>query len=205
MSISFQQFRQGHTNTIVFHRLGRMPLISGLALVWMMRYQGKDKKGHEKMTDDNRIAWQVDHFDGLGAKQLYELLKLRLDVFVVEQACAYPELDGKDVFSDTLHITGRAQDSSLAAYARILAPGVRFSNVSFGRVVVAPAFRKTGLGHVLVKKILAVTARTWPNKDVTISAQNYLRSFYKSHGFVPVSNTYLEDGIAHIDMTRNQA
>jgi ElaA protein len=157
------------------------------------------------MTDDNKIAWQVTRFDALDANQLYELLKLRVDVFVVEQACAYPELDGKDVLADTLHLTGRAQDGSLAAYARILAPGVRFSNAGFGRVVVAPAYRKTGLGHVLVKKILAVIARTWPNTDVTISAQTYLDSFYKSHGFVPVSDPYLEDGIAHIDMDLNQA
>ncbi|MFO7912562.1 MAG: GNAT family N-acetyltransferase, partial [Desulfotignum sp.] len=113
------------------------------------------EKRHENMTDDNQIAWQVHHFDALDAKQLYELLKLRVDVFVVEQACAYPELDGKDVLPDTLHLTGRARDGTLAAYARILAPGARFANISFGRVVVAPLYRKTGLGHALVKKILA--------------------------------------------------
>jgi len=75
------------------------------------------------MTDDNLVAWQTNRFDALDAKQLYELLKLRVDVFVVEQACAYPELDGKDVLPDTLHLTGRTKDGSLAAYARILAPG----------------------------------------------------------------------------------
>ena len=157
------------------------------------------------MTDDNPMAWQICHFDALDAKQLYELLKLRVDVFVVEQVCAYPELDGKDMLADTLHLTGRAQDGSLAAYARILAPGIRFSDISFGRVVVAPLYRKTGQGHALVKKILAEAGRFWPGKDITIGAQTYLQEFYRCHGFVPVSDPYLEDGIAHIDMTRNQA
>ncbi|MCF8093244.1 MAG: GNAT family N-acetyltransferase [Desulfotignum sp.] len=157
------------------------------------------------MTDNNKIEWQVSRFDALDANQLYELLKLRVDVFVVEQACAYPELDGKDLLADTLHLTGRVQDGSLAAYARILAPGVRFSNISFGRVVVAPLYRKTGLGHALVKKILAEAVRVWPARDITIGAQTYLKDFYRCHGFVPVSAPYLEDGIAHIDMTRNQA
>lgn len=157
------------------------------------------------MTDDNQITWQADHFEALDATQLYELLKLRVDVFVVEQACAYPELDGKDMLADTLHLTGRAQDGRLAAYARILAPGIRFPDISFGRVVVTPLYRKTGLGHALVKKILAESGRAWPGRDITIGAQTYLEEFYRCHGFVPVSDPYLEDGIAHIDMTRNQA
>jgi ElaA protein len=157
------------------------------------------------MTDDNKIAWQITRFDALEPKQLYDLLKLRVDVFVVEQACAYPELDGKDMLADTLHLIGRAQDGSLAAYARILAPGTRFSSISFGRVVVAPLYRKTGLGHALVKKILDEAGRVWPGRDITIGAQTYLVHFYRCHGFVPVSAPYLEDGIAHIDMTRNQA
>lgn len=157
------------------------------------------------MTEDTTIAWQVTRFDALDANHLYELLKLRVDVFVVEQACAYPELDGKDVLPDTLHLTGRTKDGSLAAYARILAPGARFSNISFGRVVVAPLYRKTGLGHALVKKILDEAGRLWPGRGITIGAQTYLKDFYRCHGFVPVSDPYLEDGIAHIDMTRNQA
>jgi ElaA protein len=171
----------------------------------MMGYQEENGKRHENMTDDNPVAWQTNRFDALDAKQLYELLKLRVDVFVVEQACAYPELDGKDVLPDTLHLTGRTKDGSLAAYARILAPGARFSNISFGRVVVAPLYRKTGLGHFLVKKILAEAGRVWPGRGITIGAQTYLVHFYRCHGFVPVSDPYLEDGIAHIDMTRNQA
>jgi len=157
------------------------------------------------MTDANPMAWQISRFNALDVKQLYELLKLRVDVFVVEQACAYPELDGKDMLADTLHLTGRSQEGSLAAYGRILPPGVRFPDISFGRVVVAPLYRKTGLGHALVKKILAESGRAWPGRDITIGAQVYLKEFYRCHGFVPVSDPYLEDGIAHIDMTRNQA
>jgi ElaA protein len=157
------------------------------------------------MTEDIRIEWQVRRFDELASGQLYELLRLRVDVFVVEQACAYPELDGKDLLADTRHLTGRAKDGRLAAYARILAPGVRFSDISFGRVVVAPLYRETGVGHLLVKQILAAAGRIWPGKGITISAQTYLTAFYQSHGFVPVSDPYLEDDIPHIDMARNQA
>lgn len=157
------------------------------------------------MTDGNPIEWQVCRFDELAPTQLYEILKLRVDVFVVEQACAYPELDGKDLLTDTRHLFGRATDGVLAAYARILAPGVRFSDISFGRVAVAPVYRKSGLGHLLVKQILAAAGRIWPGKGITISAQTYLTAFYRSHGFVPVSDPYLEDDIPHIDMTRNQA
>lgn len=157
------------------------------------------------MTNESTMAWQVCRFDELAPGQLYELLKLRVDVFVVEQACAYPELDGKDLLADTRHLFGRAKDGGLAAYARILAPGVRFSDISFGRVVVAPLYRNNGLGHILVKQILAAAGRIWPGRGITISAQTYLTAFYRSHGFVPVSDPYLEDDIAHIDMTRNQA
>jgi ElaA protein len=157
------------------------------------------------MTEGNSIEWQVCRFDELAPGQLYELLRLRVDVFVVEQACAYPELDGKDLLADTRHLLGRATDGGLAAYARLLAPGVRFSDISFGRVAVAPVYRKTGLGHLLVKQILAAAGRIWPGKGITISAQTYLTAFYRSHGFVPVSDPYLEDDIPHIDMTRNRA
>ncbi|EMS78556.1 GNAT family N-acetyltransferase [Desulfotignum phosphitoxidans] len=155
------------------------------------------------MTDDICIEWQVCGFEELTPGLLYELLKLRVDVFVVEQACAYPELDGKDQLADTRHLIGRVQDGSLAAYARILAPGVRFSDISFGRVVVAPLYRKKGLGHLLMKQILAAAGQLWPGCHITISAQTYLTAFYRSHGFVPVSDSYPEDGIDHIDMTHN--
>ncbi|MFU8768926.1 MAG: GNAT family N-acetyltransferase [Desulfotignum sp.] len=157
------------------------------------------------MTEGNLIEWQVCRFDELAPGQIYELLRLRVDVFVVEQACAYPELDGKDLLADTRHLLGRAPDGGLAAYARLLAPGGRFSDISFGRVAVAPVYRKKGLGHLLVKQILAVAGRIWPGKGITISAQTYLTAFYRSHGFVPVSDPYLEDDIPHIDMTRNRA
>jgi ElaA protein len=157
------------------------------------------------MTDDHAIEWQICRFDELLPGQLYELLKLRVDVFVVEQACAYPELDGKDLLSDTRHLTGRTKDDSLAAYARILAPGVRFADISFGRVAVAPFYRKSGLGHLLVNQILSAAGQIWPGRGITISAQTYLTAFYSAHGFVPVSDSYLEDDIPHIDMTWNQA
>ncbi len=156
------------------------------------------------MTDDRCIEWQVCCFEKLTPEVLYELLRLRVDVFVVEQACAYPELDGKDLLPDTRHIIGRVHHGGLAAYARILAPGVRFYDISFGRVVVAPLYRKKGLGHLLMEQILAAAGQFWPGRNITISAQTYLTAFYRSHGFVPVSAAYPEDGIDHIDMAKNQ-
>jgi ElaA protein len=157
------------------------------------------------MTDHTATEWQICRFDELLPGQLYELLKLRVDVFVVEQACAYPEIDGKDMLADTRHLTGRVKDGSLVAYARILAPGVRFADLSFGRVAVAPRYRKNGLGHLLVKQVLSAAAGIWPGRGITISAQTYLTEFYRFHGFIPVSDPYLEDDIPHIDMAWNQA
>lgn len=147
------------------------------------------------------VEWNVRHFDALNTMQLYDILRLRTDVFVVEQACAYPELDGKDVLSETLHLTGRDNDGTLAAYLRILGPGISYEYPSFGRVVVAPSHRSRGLSHELVNRAKAMISQTWPGRAITIGAQEYLVAFYRSHGFEPVSEPYLEDGIPHVDMT----
>ncbi|MBU0970724.1 MAG: GNAT family N-acetyltransferase [Proteobacteria bacterium] len=149
------------------------------------------------------IQWEIKKFSELTATQLYEQLRLRVEVFVVEQACPYPELDGKDLHMETLHLSVRMA-GTLAAYLRILAPGVSYPGVSLGRVVTARAFRRQGLSHLLIEKALELAREKWPGIAIQIGAQEYLRPFYQSHGFDPTSKIYLEDGIPHIDMVLKQ-
>ena len=148
------------------------------------------------------VLWDVRKFKDLKIEELYDLLRLRVDVFVVEQACPYPELDGRDTHEETLHVAAWTENQTPAAYLRILAPGVSYPDVSIGRVVVAGAFRGQGLSHSLIKRAVAVIQARWPGHSITIGAQEHLKLFYQSHGFIPVSDTYLEDNIPHLDMTR---
>lgn len=150
------------------------------------------------------IQWEIKKFSELTAVELYELLRLRVDVFVVEQACPYPELDGKDLNLETLHVAIRLADGNLAAYFRILAPGVSYPGVSIGRVVTAKAFRGRGLSHGLIEKAIELARENWPGIPIQIGAQEYLKRFYQSHGFETTSKIYIEDGIPHIDMVRKQ-
>lgn len=150
------------------------------------------------------IQWVIKKFNQLTTTELYDLLRLRVDVFVVEQGCAYPELDGKDLHVDTLHLAARTADQELAAYLRILAPGVSDLGVTIGRVVTANNFRGRGLGHELIEKAIELAGLTWPGIPLHMGAQNYLRAFYELHGFEAISEIYIEDNIPHIDMIQNQ-
>ena len=150
------------------------------------------------------IQWEIKKFSELTAPELYELLRLRVDVFVVEQTCPYPELDGKDILAHTIHVAARMAEGHLAGYLRILAPGVSYPGVSFGRVVTAMAFRGRGLSHGLIEKAVELARVNWPCVPIQIGAQEYLRAFYLSHGFEVISEIYDEDGIPHIDMIRKQ-
>ena len=145
--------------------------------------------------------WQVKRFHELNTKELYDLLRLRTDIFVVEQKCPYPELDGKDVHGGTIHLWAPAR--IMTACLRILAPGVSYGGVSFGRVAVHKEFRGNGLAHEMVDKAIEIAGRTWPGIKIEIGAQEYLTAFYKFHGFRTVSDPYLEDNIPHIDMVLN--
>ena len=149
------------------------------------------------------MEWQLKKFKQLDVDELYELLKLRVDVFVVEQNCPYPETDEKDRHPDALHLSGRNSDNGkCTAYLRILPPGVSFKEASVGRVVVAKENRKEGISSIMVKKAIKIIENTWPENNIKIGAQVYLKQFYESHGFKSASNEYLEDGIPHIDMLR---
>lgn len=146
------------------------------------------------------MQWNDYGFTELSTEQLYELIKLRIDVFVVEQNCPYPELDGKDCLADTRHLLGCDKQGRIVAYARILAPGVSYPDASIGRVLVAESARGGGVAHQLMQNAIAVARAHWPVANIQIGAQKYLADFYQRQGFMQVSDVYLEDGIPHMDM-----
>ncbi|MEX3072067.1 GNAT family N-acetyltransferase [Vibrio alginolyticus] len=150
------------------------------------------------------LTWITLPFTQLTTLQLYELMRLRVDVFVVEQTCPYPELDGKDTLEGVYHLLGYDGDE-LVACARLLPTGTTYDNVSIGRVVTKQSARGGGLGHKLLQQALAQCEALWPEQTIDIGAQEHLIQFYASHGFTVISDSYLEDGIPHVDMRRAAA
>jgi ElaA protein len=147
-------------------------------------------------------TWQIKHFSSLSIDELYEILKLRIDVFVVEQCCYYPDIDGIDRHKDTLHVFCY-QQGKIASYLRILAKGQSYDDyIAIGRVIVAEHARATGLGHKLMIKALTVCQQYFPEQQIKISAQEHLENFYNQHGFERTSAMYLEDNIPHIAMLK---
>lgn len=151
-------------------------------------------------AQEHRLAALWADLADLSPARLHAAFRLRVDVFVVEQACAYAEIDGLDPLARHLLVED-ADNGQLAAYLRLLPPEAG-SGVRFGRIVIAPARRGIGLGGYLMAEGLAEAARAFPGRDVELSAQAHLLKFYRSHGFEAVSETYLEDGIPHIDMRK---
>lgn len=148
----------------------------------------------------NDINWKNKNFSQLSTNELYDLLKLRIDIFVVEQACYYPDLDEHDRHPETQHLFCY-QNGSMTAYLRILPKGLTYpDNISIGRVVIAPSARGKGLGHQLMQVALTQCLQHFPEDTIKISAQEHLEKYYNQHGFVRVSERYLEDGIPHISM-----
>ncbi|RBW66946.1 GNAT family N-acetyltransferase [Vibrionales bacterium C3R12] len=145
------------------------------------------------------ISWQLATFSQLTTSQLHELIQLRINIFVVEQTCPYPELDGKDCMDGVHHLMG-FDNGNLVACARLLPTGISYDNVSIGRVATKESARGTGLGHQLVKQALLQCENLWPGETIDIGAQEHLEHFYLQHGFQSISETYLEDDIPHIDM-----
>ena len=147
------------------------------------------------------LNWILRTFNELSAAELYAIMQLRNEVFVVEQDCVYQDADDKDQAS--LHFCGW-HGSKLVAYTRILPPGIAFKEASIGRVVTSPAYRRTGVGRVLMQKSIELTFNSFNCSQVRIGAQVYLTKFYSSLGFIPCSEEYLEDGIPHIEMILNK-
>ncbi len=148
---------------------------------------------------NNVIKWCAQTFDELSNKELFSIYKLRTAVFVVEQNCPYQEVDDKDL--QAIHFSGYLGED-LVAYCRILPAGVSYPEISIGRVVVAPEYRKSGVGRELMAQALAYIENSMNTAIVRISAQTYLKQFYESLGFVQQKEEYLEDGIPHIEMLR---
>ena len=153
------------------------------------------------MVDDNHtLAWAVLAAGELDVPTLYDVLALRSAVFVVEQGCAYQDLDGLDLAEGTVHVIGR--DGRIAAYARVLAPDSQHRSPRIGRVLVAPEARGRQLARTLMRLALEAVGARWPETPVELGAQAHLTSFYASLGFEPVSQPYDEDGIPHVWMRR---
>ena len=146
------------------------------------------------------LNWRCERYAGLGVDDLYDLLALRSEVFVVEQQCLFQDIDGADRAS--AHLLGRDAAGVLQAYLRIVDPGVKYLEPSLGRVVTARDARGMGLGHGLMAEGLARCAAAWPGRAIRIGAQARLAAFYAGHGFVRDGEDYLEDGIPHCEMLR---
>ena len=145
------------------------------------------------------ITWRFVPFSALTTLELYELLRLRSEVFVLEQACAFLDMDGAD--TEAMHLLGE-RDGRLAAYARCFAAGVKFAEASIGRVVTHASARGGGIGHVLMKEAVDRLQARWGPQAIRIGAQARLQNFYEQHGFVQNGEPYMEDGIPHIEMLR---
>ena len=146
------------------------------------------------------MNFQIKTFEELNTKQLYNILQLRSEVFVVEQDCVYQDIDFKD--QKALHVFACKNDK-IVAYTRIFKPGDYFNNASIGRVVIAASERKYGFGHDLMKASVKAIKNYFKVDKITISAQKYLKKFYETHQFIQVGEEYLEDGIPHIRMDKN--
>lgn len=147
--------------------------------------------------------WQWSSFADLPNKDLYEMLAQRQNVFVLEQQCLYPDLDGYD--QEAWHLLGwKIIDGKrqLAASLRVIAPGVKYTEMSIGRVLSTSAARGTGVGRELLAEGIARAEQLYPGHRLRIGAQQYLESFYGSFGFKTVSAPYDEDGIMHVEMLR---
>jgi len=143
------------------------------------------------------IIWKTKIFNELSTQELYQILRLRSEVFVVEQNCVYQDIDNKD--QKALHLFG-ILEGEIIAYSRLFKPGDYFEFSSIGRVVVAEKYRDKNFGHELIDKSIFEINNLFKAQNITISAQLYLKKFYESHGFVATSETYLEDDIPHIEM-----
>lgn len=144
------------------------------------------------------VTWVVRPFSDLSSLELYKILQLRINVFMLEQECLYPECDNKDLKGK--HLMG-ILDGEVVAYARLLPPNVSYADASIGRVVVNPAARHLKLGTELMLQAISAIRKDFPTEAIRISAQAHLQGFYENVGFVRVSeDPYLEDNIPHVEM-----
>ncbi len=146
-----------------------------------------------------KLSWHIKSFDELSNIELYQILQLRSEIFVVEQNCVYQDLDFKD--EKSLHIFGKL-NNKIIAYCRVFKPIDYFEQAAIGRVVVNENYRQNKFGNELIIQAIDAIKTHFGETKITISAQLYLKKFYESHGFITTSKVYLEDDIEHIEMKR---
>lgn len=150
------------------------------------------------------IEWQWLPFEALSREQLYALLRLRSEVFVVEQNCVFLDMDGQD--DKAMHLLGFRMIEEgaleLVAYVRCFPAGIAFTEASIGRVVTKPSARGSGLGHLLMAEAIRASVAHWGPHPIRIGAQAHLKHFYQQHGFIDMGLPYVEDGIDHLEMLR---
>lgn len=147
----------------------------------------------------NNVTWKIKHFEDLSTKELYKILKVRQEVFIVEQTCYYLDADGYD--DKALHIWAET-NGEIAAYCRIFSQGIKYPETSIGRVLTNTKYRNLKLGKTLIIIALQAIETHFKTSECRISAQNYLLEFYKSFGFEDTGKKYLEDDIPHTEMVR---
>ncbi len=148
------------------------------------------------------VDWTLKAFAELTLDELYALLRLRNEVFIVEQDCPFPDLDGKDQLCH--HLMGFSEESgTLVACTRIVPPGVMYDLASIGRVATSLDVRRYGVGRELMQRSIAIVEKMYGLVPIRIGAQLYLKNFYESFGFRESGESYLEDGIKHIYMIRD--
>lgn len=143
------------------------------------------------------MNWSYQNFEELSGRELYEILKLRVDVFIVEQECPYHEIDGNDY--EAIHVS-YTDEKGKAAYTRLLPAGVKYVEPSIGRVIVRKDLRGTGLANKLMEYAIHYVLTEWRPEKIRLQAQTHLVTFYGRHGFKAISEPYLEDTIPHVDM-----
>ena len=147
----------------------------------------------------NEVVWKIKSFEKLTIKELYAILKIRQEVFIVEQTCYYLDADGYD--EKAIHIWGE-KNGEIVAYCRIFEPKIKYPESSLGRVLTNPSYRNLKLGKVLLKIALNTIEAKFNTTQVRISAQDYLLRFYSEFGFISTGVEYLEDDIPHTEMLR---
>ncbi len=145
------------------------------------------------------MEWHIKKFEDLSLEELYRILQIRVEVFVVEQNCPYPEIDGKDKYCWHLYAE---EHGEILAYARLLPPGISYEEAAIGRVLVAGAYRGSGLGKELMEQSVVFLIDKMNYSSIRLQAQEYAEQFYSSFGFQRISEIYLEDNIPHVDMKK---
>ena len=144
------------------------------------------------------LIWEIKHYKDLTINEFHDIIALRLNAFVVEQNCAYLDLDGKD--KKSYHLICRNGMGDIVATARILPPGLSYEESAIGRVVIDEKMRGKGIGHDLMNKSVEFALIEFGNSPIQISAQKHLEKYYEQHNFFSTGKEYIEDGIPHVEM-----